>query len=174
MNTKKLKQLVVSLLIFTFLPFVSEAYFTTSQEAIKINESAALYSITYKFGFSDREVYMPIIALRGSSVPEEGLYAGYTLVNKDKEEITEGKMSGIILTSDKDVQIKNNQYFIPAGKSASFTLVALLSISEKNIDEEVSLLMSQLPFTMIDDDYVISAHLNPSELQYYRTPTLEF
>lgn len=174
MNTKKMKLWAISLFIFTILPSTSAAYFTTSQKAIQINESTALYSITYKFGFSDREVYMPIIALRGNSVPEDGLYAGYILVNEDGEEITEGKMSGIIITSNEDVQIKNNQYFIPAGKSATFTLVTLLTAPEKTIDEKVSILMSQLPFTMIAADSIIPAHLNPSELQYYKTPALGF
>lgn len=174
MNTKKMKLWTMSLFVFICLPSVSEAYFTTNQEVTKINELSALYSITYEFGFPEREVYMPIIALRGETVPTEGLYAGYVLVNDDDEKIQIGKMNGIVLTTDEDVQIKNNQYYVPAGKSASFTLVALLTIKEETIEDDVSMLVSQLPFTMIDDDSVIPAHLNPSELQYYRTPALKF
>jgi hypothetical protein len=38
----------------------------------------------------------------------------------------------------------------------------------------LSLLVTRLPFTMVKDGEVIPAYLNPSELQYYRTPKIDF
>lgn len=158
--------------LFFCLPLASQAYFTTDQTAVQITADTALYTITYKFGFSDRAVYMPLFADRGIAANESTFVGGFSVLS-DETPTDSGTANGIILTDSPAVEIKDNQYYLPAGKTASFTLVTLVTMTEAM--DDVTVLMTNLPFTMINaDDLVIPAHLNPSELRYYVTPTLDF
>lgn len=170
-------KLAVLLFLFSFLvPQASQAYFTTNQSATRLTSDTILFTVTYKFGFSERELYMPIGAIRGLAASKTSAYAGYTILNEDDEEVPIGTSNAIILTDRKEIEVKDNQYYLPAGGSASFTLITLLTIpeDEQTADLEIALEMSNLPFTMIKDGTVVLAQLNPSELQYYRTPVVGF
>ncbi len=174
MNTHKMK-LVTLVIFFSFLvPGVSQAYFTTKQSAVKLTDNTALYTVTYHFGFEKRGLYMPIAATRSAEVPAFG--AAYTLLNNDEELLSDGISSSIILTGDEAVEIKNGQYYLEPGESATFTLVSLLTLTpEMQMNNlEASLLVSHLPFTMIIGNDEVNNQLNPSELKYYRTPAVEF
>lgn len=173
MNIHKMK---VAGLLFAFfillLPADSKAYFTTAQSATKLTEDTIMYTISYDFGFADRELYMPIMAKRTNDSEPKQYLAEYSILNGDDEVVTAGVSNALVLTKSKDVEVKNGQYYLEPGENATFTLVAFLTIpKEQQVSEKLSLLMTQLPFTMIkNDDSVVNAHLNPSELQYYRTP----
>jgi hypothetical protein len=174
MKTSKLKLYITAICVSLLLPSLSSAYFTTDQSATRLTSDTILFTVSYTFGHSDRELYMPIGAMRGIDTKSNSPYAGYTVLNDD-EVTEEGTTSAIVLTKNKSVEIKDNQYFLPAGKRAEFTLVTLLSIpeSEQNNSDDLSLIMSNLPFTMIDEGTEFAARLNPSELQYYVTPSIE-
>ena len=81
-----------------------------------------------------------------------------------------GKSKALVLSN---AEIKDGRYYLPKGKSGTFTLVALVDLNKAPTKENVSLLMTSLPFTMIDKSTKIEAKLNPSELQYYRTPEVD-
>ena len=119
---------------------------------------------------------MPIVAKRGIEAPTDSPLAGYQIVNEDETVVNTGLSNGIVLTQNKEVKIKNNQYYLPKGETAEFTLVTLLTIppEQQANDLDLSLLVTNLPFTMVQDGASIPAHLNPSELQYYRTPAINF
>jgi hypothetical protein len=170
----KMKLYIGALMMLALLPNTSLAYFTTAQSATRITTDTILYTVTYKFGFTSRELYMPIIAKRGVEAPTSSPLAGYQIMNDDETVVTTGLSNGIVLTKSKDVKIKNNQYYLPKGKTAEFTLVTLLTIpsEQQTNDLDLSLLVTNLPFTTIQDGASIPAHLNPSELQYYRTPAV--
>lgn len=177
MNTHKLK-LAGWLLVFSFsLPLTADAYTTTSQTAVRITDDTVLYTITYRFGFLNRDLYMPIIAKRGVQIEDKSPLAGFSVVDKKDAVIAAGTVNGIVLTSSKDVEMKENQYFLPAGKVAEFTLVTLATIplSAETSGKELSLLVTHLPFIMVTPEgQHVQARLNPSELQYYRTPNLRW
>lgn len=163
------------LLLFSFLlPTTSQAYFTTDQSATRLTNETMLYTVTYHFGFSGRELYMPILAMRGLSASNTSPYAGYALINEDGDESEAGVATSIILTNQEDVEVRDNQYYLPENKSASFTLMTILTIPEEQQTENLALLVTNLPFTMVKDGTPIPAHLNPSELQYYTTPVINF
>jgi hypothetical protein len=176
MNMNKMKLQIGALMMLALLPNTSLAYFTTAQSATRITTDTILYTVSYKFGFTSRELYMPIIAKRGVEAPTTSPLAGYQIMNDDETVVTTGLSNSIVLTRSKDVKIKNNQYYLPKGKAAEFTLVTLLTIpsEQQTNDLNLSLLVTNLPFTMVQDGASIPTHLNPSELQYYRTPAISF
>ena len=159
-----------SALIF-LLPISSEAYFTTSQTATRITDNTTLYTISFDFGFPTRDLVMPIGAIRDTT-DEASPYIEYEFVDSDNEASILGTSAGIILTESEDVEIKNNQYFLPAGESARFSLVTLVTLPADSKEQDLALRVSHLPFTMVIDGNNLPAQLNPSELQYYITPSL--
>ena len=181
---------MLSVLAIFVVPSVSQAYSTTAQSAIDLGNNKALFTITYKFGFLNREAYLPILASRNKNFEASGPNAGYTVLFNGKTEakvasstmqtndvnlklnysILPGKAKAIVLS---DAQIKDGRYFLPKGKSGTFTLVAIVDMSTIANKDDMSLLMTSLPFTMIDNGKRMEAQLNPSELQYYKTPTLD-
>jgi len=174
MNTQKLK-LAAGIFLFTLLlPNASDAYFTTAQSATQINQNTILYTVTYQFGFLNRELYMPIVATRDLATTSKDFRIGYSILNGDTP-TNLGTAQTIALSSDEDVQIKDGRYYLPDRKSAEFTLVTLLTVSPELLaaNPDLSLLVTNLPFLMIKDGVDVPAHLNPSELQYYRTPAVK-
>jgi hypothetical protein len=169
------------------LPTCTQAYLTTAQSSTDLGNGSALFTVTYKFGFLNREVYMPILASRSKDFTDTGMEAGYSILFDGETEakatstmisstnaqmqlnysVLPGKAKAIVLS---DAQIKDGRYFLPKGKSGTFTLVAVVDISKAANTQDMSLLMTSLPFTMIADGKRAEARLNPSELQYYKTP----
>ena len=169
----KIKILLIALFALAALPQVTFAYFTTNQTATKLDADTFLFTVTYRFGLDDRDLRMPIVSKRGLTsalVP----YVGYVIQNDGKRTVEKGDAYSIVLS---DAKVLGNEYFVPAGKVNTFTLVTVLNLTPEMIekaDEEskLSLLMTHLPFTMTEEGKDIPARLNPSELQYYKTPAL--
>ena len=180
---------VFTLLLTILVPATSEAYLTTNQTATDLGNKQVLFTVTYKFGFLNREVYMPILAKRNKDFADTGTNAGYSILLNGKTDakatsstmtnadasftlnysVLPGKAQAIVLS---DTEIKDGRYYLPKGKSAEFTLIALVDMSKSASTDELSLLMTSLPFTMIDKGKALEARLNPSELQYYKTPAV--
>ena len=115
-------------------PSVSQAYLTTAQSAVDLGNGTALFTVTYKFGFLNREVYMPIAAKRNKEFDDNGTDAGYSILFKGKSEATAttsiltsstatatlnytvlpGKSKAMVLS---DAKIKDGRYYLPKGKS---------------------------------------------------------
>lgn len=172
MKTIKMKLFAGLLVLPLLLPQISLAYFTTDQTATKITDSTVLFTVTYRFGLEKRDLFMPILALRNLDTNAAEFAAGYTLQDGNKKTDI-GTTAAIVLTDSSNVTVKDNQYFVPAGKSAEFSLTAIVNVSKQDqIDSDLSLIVSHLPFTMVNDGQSFSNHLNPSELQYYLTPSV--
>lgn len=148
-------------------PNTSFAYKTTGQTAALYSSTTALYTITYRFGFLNREAYLPIATTRDLAFGSSSDNLGYQLVARTGSSTTAGMMAGLVLSN---ATIKNGMYYLPAGKAADFTLVAALTLPSNQSAADYALLVSALPFYMIDDGKTVRAQLNPSELQYYITP----
>jgi hypothetical protein len=132
--------------------------------------------IDFGFGFADRSVTLPIMAVRetGSAVKQH--VAEFSIIDEEETKVELGLANALILTSDSDVVIENGQYHLQPGDTANFTLIVLhtLTPEEQASASDLSLLVTHLPFTMKDADTEIVSHLNPSELQYYRTPEAQW
>ena len=174
MNKANFTLLIVVFSILVLLPAKGLAYFTTDQTATRLSKDTVLYTVTYEFGFQKREVYLPIGAIRGNGETNTSPYLTYTIFdNKKPTEV--GKAAGFVFSTDPDVEIVDNQYHLPVNTAAKFTLFTLLTIPKETQDEklDLSLQVTGLPFTMVQDGAKMPNHLNPSELQYYHTPVVE-
>lgn len=171
MKTHKMKLVAWLFVLALFIPQSSQAYFTTAQSATKLSADTFLFTISYKFGFQNRGLYMPIMAVRDNDATSSPTRAEYAIL-QDGAVISAGLSNAIVLTNDSAVVIKDGQYYLPPGKTATYTLVTLLTIPQTEQDQ-LSLLMTHLPFTFLIDGAKSNLQLNPTELQYYRTPAVE-
>ncbi|MBP6881017.1 MAG: hypothetical protein KBC35_00100 [Candidatus Pacebacteria bacterium] len=172
MNIHKMKLASLLFALAFLIPQASQAYFTTAQSATKISDDTVLFTVTYKFGFLNRELYMPIVTKQGLQADSSEFSVGYDLMSEDDEILNIASSAAVVLANDEDIQIKNGRYYLPQGKSAEFTFVALVSAPTSDT-ADASLLITHLPFTTIKEGKSLEQHLNPSELQYYRTPEVE-
>jgi len=167
-----IKIFVLAVMVFVALPQVSLAYFTTNQTVTQINAETILYSLEYKFGMEKYDLKMPIGALRGLEFGNSSPYLGYNLMAKDEVYLS-GDTRALVLSTAK---IVGNEYFVPKGEAATFTLYVLakfpLATVEKKVDR-VAVQVTSLPFSMLEGEVLTAGKLNPSELQYYITPEVK-
>lgn len=169
MILKNISAFVLTALIAVSFPGTSNAYFTQAQTQTKLTPITALYTITYSFGLSKNDLYLPLTAERNIMHGESDTKLGYT-IREDKKDITNiGDTASFIYSK---AEIRDGMYFVPKGTKASFTLVALLRTQEDASRENYLLLVENLPFQVDidgDADTLQARGLNPSELQYYTT-----
>lgn len=171
----------------TLVPTPTQAYQTTNQTATDLGHGNVLFTVTYTFGFLNRDVYMPILATRNKDIDDKGTNAGYSILLNGKTEakatsstitnadatfklnynILPGKAKAIVLS---DAKIKDGSYYVPKGLSGEFTLIALVDMSNAASKENLSLQMTALPFSLIDNKKVTEATVPATELSAYKTP----
>ena len=144
----------------------AEAYVTTNQTAQTFGPDTELFTITYHFGAAKYDFYLPITALRDTTNGTNKVL-GYTILNGSGTTTTTGLTTALVLSQ---AAIKDGRYFIPAGTSTDFTLVAIWHKPPHTTVLPYQLLVTALPFTQNVNDILYENHLNPSELQYYITP----
>jgi hypothetical protein len=166
----KLSHLIFGLIICagTLSAGTTHAYFTTKQTVRTFNPDTELFTITYHFGATDKDFYLPITALRDTS-NTSNKNLGYSIVDESGKTSNIGSTTALVLSH---AQIKDGRYFVPAGTSSDFTLVTILHRPPHTSTVPYRLLVTALPFTMNIRGTLYENHLNPSELQYYITPPL--
>ena len=142
----------------------AQAYFTTSQYAVALNEKTGLFLINFSFGHEDHDVYIPVLAIRGTEKAENAL--SYEILD-DEDEIAKGTAAALVLST---FPLEAGMYKIPKGASGDFTLFALYTKDTNETDTAFSAQVTHLPFSF---DKTQRLQLNPSELQYYVTPALQ-
>lgn len=162
---KKICSFLCALILGVFFTSPLYAYETTDQKALRLSDTMGLYLITFEFGHEDHDVYIPVLAKRQSELQRGAL--SYEVID-DEGEIARGAAAGIVLAN---LPIVNGMYQIPKGTSASFTLFTLFTKSDNEVGTEFTLNVTGLPFTF---DAETELQLNPSELQHYMTPALDF
>lgn len=170
----KIKIFLLAIVAFVALPQVSSAYFTTEQTATKLDADTFLFTVTYKFGFLNREMRMPIGAVRGLKSDTTSPFAGFVILDEGKSVVTKGNTYSIVLS---DAKVVDNEYYLPMGSSTTFTLVTVLNLTPEMVasagtDDSLSLLMTALPFTMVKEGKDTPARVDPLELKKYATPEL--
>jgi len=152
------------------VPGATHAYLTTSQTAVPYGNDKILFTVSYKFGFLNRDVYMPISAVRGLDTNDKSGNLGYGVVVDGVIDVKIGSTTALVLSS---AEIKDGRYYLPRGKNGTFTLVAIMDNKPAQNAKNLSLLVTSLPFTMVEKGKNYEAQLNPSELQYYVTPKVK-
>lgn len=149
-------------------PLTGHAYLTTSQRAIEIDETTALFFITYEFGNTTKDFYLPVLAVRDQEHGSEVKSVGFSVFEDGEEATDVGATQAIVLA---DAPLANGMYRVPAGTANRFTLAVILTTDEDTPETDYTVAMTDLPF--YSGDELTYMHLNPSELQYYRTPEVE-
>jgi hypothetical protein len=156
-----------------FTPQSSEAFFTTDQQAIRLNEQQILFTINFRFGFINHGFSLPILAERVgySAISDERLQ--YAL-EADGVAVDYGDVTAIVLTDDEDAVVADSRYNFVPRRGADFTLMAIVTLPEvAPTTKNLSLHVTHLPFTMTDLENVTeSVQLSEAELNTYRTPAV--
>lgn len=154
-------------LSFGIMPLSAQAYFTTAQQVVSLNDTTALFSITYRFGHDKYDLYLPVLARRDQRVDQEVQTAGFELLEDGFDRSYTGSVFGFVASN---MPIVEGMYKVPKGLPAEFTFYGIATIDADDVAGNYSLRMTAMPFYAGDDrDFM---HLNPSELQYYETPTV--
>ncbi|MEZ4200014.1 MAG: hypothetical protein R3B69_00190 [Candidatus Paceibacterota bacterium] len=162
--------LFIFLTLCVVTPHVCSAYTTSAQEAVQIDETTALFSITFSFGLASRDVYLPIRAVREQAWGEEVNTIGFTIVEDKVPHSEAGSAAGVVI-SDAEV-VGGELYRVPAGTRETFTFYVVMKTEPDDLEADYAVLVTDLPFYRgAEQEY---QHLNPSELQYYQTPETEF
>lgn len=140
----------------------TEAYFTTGQKVVHLENGASLFLIEYKFGHEKHEIQLPVMATNTSEKATNTLT--FAIVDKDGHEVP-GKASAIALSNAK---LGNNKmYSIPKNASKTAVLIAVFIPDQRDTKDDHRLQMTHLPFNF---DGTQQLQLNPSELDHYVTP----
>ena len=170
----KIKIFLLALVAFIALPQVSSAYGITEQTATKLDADTFLFTVTYRFGFLNRELRMPVGAVRNLPFDSTSTFAGYVVQNQENKVVTKGNAYSIVLS---DAKVIDNEYFLPKGKAANFTLVTVVNLTpdmlaEANGDTTLAMMMTALPFVMVNEGKDNPAKVDPLLLKSYATPRL--
>jgi len=171
MSTVKISVGLMAFSLLALTPFVSMAYFTTSQAATAINSTVAMYTISYAFGREDEDIYMPIMTQRTATLAEDSQKVGYSFTENGNQIRENGTAVALVLSS---APVVNGMYKIEKGTVKSMVLFALLVTEPNQHEADYALQVTHLPF-YIDrgDGHLEAHHLNVTELQYYVTKEVE-
>lgn len=168
MNTMKLKLVFLGCVLFSVLPHSAAAYNTTEQQAIRINEHFALYTIKFSLGSSDRSFAVPIGMTRTETDVQNLL--GFSMRIDGKDVTDTGLANGIVLAN---APVVDGQYHVAQGKRTMFTAVVLFNTDSDTPEADYALKIDHLPFTTNDGNVTVENRLTESELSYYVTPEIE-
>lgn len=145
------------------------AYLTTAQSVQQINETIAIYAISYEFGHGTHDFYLPIQTVRNQAHGTEAHTLGFEVLVDGKIRTDVGSTLAMAVS---DAEIVGDMYKIPKGEKKKFILFVILTTDEDELEADYAVRVTDLPFYRNDDREYLS--LNPTELQYYITPEVEF
>jgi hypothetical protein len=165
--------MIASLAILLITPLTTNAYETINQTAVQLNDDYALFTVSYRFGFLNRELYMPIRAMLDTDSANNAKAAEFQ-ITLNGEAIVAPEMVSIVLGTSEHLEVREKEYYLPQGRAGVFTLLAIVRLPESvTTGDTMAMKMTHLPFTMVkDDDNAREAYLEPSELAEYQTPIL--
>ncbi len=149
------------------------AYFTTAQSAQMLGDGrGVLYTVTYDFGMQKNDLFLPIVPERKIETKDQSRIMTYALFDDSEEETDYGESTAVVLSN---AEIRDGYYFVPRGTGKRFVLAALLMLPETAPERslDLALLVTNLPFTIVNNAGKLPNQLNPSELKYYLTPEVD-
>lgn len=152
-------------------PGLAAAYEVTDSNVTRLSDDTVLFSVTYRFGFLNREMLMPLATQYGTAETSDRV--SYT-ISAGGETLATPYAPAIVLTSDEDVTLRDGQYHLPEGRNAEFTFYSFLRLEEDTPTNGLHAEITHLPYTMInvDKDSMSSGAVLPTEISDYRTPSL--
>ncbi|MEZ4103866.1 MAG: hypothetical protein R3B60_01115 [Candidatus Paceibacterota bacterium] len=167
---KEIKILYTSLFLVVglLLPQAGFAYGVVDQTAQTISQNTVLYTITYKFGFLNRETYLPIAAVRSTLEQDSGLYGVSYDILDNGEYFGLGNTTSLVLSK---AEIKDNLYYLPEGKSGEFTLVTLLYLPDGVNVTDLTMKINQQPLILVKDGEKRPILIEENELIGFETST---
>ena len=151
-------------------PSVAAAYTTSAQSVRQIDETTALFAITYQFGSAYYDFYMPIRAVRDQVWGQRGSTMGFSMLEDGKRLSEDGAAVGVVVSTAE--QTDDGFYIAPQGRKTEFTLYVIMKTEPNDLEADYAAAVTDLPFYRGDDrEY---QRLNPSELKAYQTPETEF
>lgn len=163
---------VICVLSVLILPTSANAYFTNGQNVIPLGDTAAIYTISYAFGLSKSDVYMPISVTRDFAQNSEMNNIGYEIRENGKNPTSSGTALGIVVSPG--TEIVDGMYRIPKGERRTFKIIVLFQTDLNIPKAEYSMRATDLPFYTDTDGTRERKLLGKSILQFYKTPGIEF
>ncbi len=139
----------------------AQAYFTTGQEAVRLNDTSVLFSIEYRFGHGKNDIHMPVFAQ--NTTEGTTTTVSYTILDADGNQVP-GTATGIVFSKAK--LTKDAEYVVQKKEARAFTLMVIFTPETPAPEKEYRLQVTYLPFTFNGTHQL---QLNPSELTYYTT-----
>ena len=143
MSIQYISRSLLALFLLSCIPHGAEAYFTTSQSALKLSENTALYTIEYVFGLEDHDLYMPVVAERGLSHGSDEKKLGYIFTEDTDAVQTQGTSAGLVLSS---APLIDGMYKIAKGTAQKMMLFVILTADQSVTEEDFALQVQHLPY----------------------------
>ena len=150
-------------------PYAADAYTSTFQSAIQMNDTQAMYTVEFGFSTHSNDFYIPIQAVQGVPYRSEQDVLGYDVV-ADRAAPAEDVTTNSIVLSSAEV-VDDQFYRIPAGESALFTLVTFVTVPTGLPDAEYLVQITSLPHYVGEDRD--RRFVNNVELRDFITPGIE-
>lgn len=157
------------LILFTPLPTLAFPA-AEATNAIAVTEDTALFSITYRLGFLNRETRVPIHAAPHHTQPA-ATSVRYQ-IDRAGAAYAAGQSPAIILTDDPDVTVEDGYYVLESGESANFTLYSIFRPDPGTAPAFYQLQINRLPFLLIDDGAAELTTLPDHNPTDYQTPAV--
>lgn len=163
MKAYKIKTLVGALAITLCVPFFAvEAYEVKEVSATRLTPEYSLFTVTYEFGFLNREALIPMDATRDGNYHTS---VGYTLVGANGTTTLHSVQAVVV----SDAELRDRDYYLPKGRNSDFTLVAIVKTEDVSA---LGLAITKLPFVLIDGRMSVAASVTTNNLGPYKTPLL--
>ncbi len=163
----------ISLIFSTFALLLvplhaSQAYTSTAQSAIQLNDTQALFMIDFAFGTRVNDFFIPVLAQSGIPYQSDEDVVGYDVIVDRAEVATEASSTSIVLS---DLEIIDGMYRIPAGSNGRFTLLTVITVPAGIADSEYLVQVTSLPhYVGLDRD---RRYVNDTELRNFISPGIE-
>ena len=166
---------MVAVVMCVLFPSFAQAEQIMEQSAVRLNDDIVLYTVTFDFGFLNADVWMPVGAVRNSTMIGKPPVLGYSFYNESKEAVEEGNSYSVVLS---DAPLIDGAYFIPERTRATFTLLTLLQLPRGNdmAEQDISLQVTSLPHIIkrASEDDTFIRQLSKVDLEAYHTETVSF
>jgi hypothetical protein len=164
-------------LVLILLPQSALAYTTTAQSVTKLSDDAYLFQITYRLNFLNRDVRVPIMPTRLSTMSDFSTSSPqlqFSLRDANGGLLTTGNTTAVVLSQ---VSIDGGQYYLPERTPGFFTLIALVTRAPGTGGTlspagTAKLQIDWLPFTLIDDGEEQLARVPEADLLPFKTPSI--
>ncbi len=133
--------------LFAFLLYspTASAYEVATTTAYRLNDSYVLYTVSFKMGFLNRILALPITTNNTNNPLGDEL----NFVLEDGSGEKKDFKTHQVLLASKAI-LKDKKYYLPMGKNDIFTFVLVAEIPKDKI--EYALRVTKLPYLTIDKD----------------------